>query len=88
MKNSKDLEENGRGLIWRYYPGISLEKLRKTTNNFSQYSRYPGRDLNKGPPEYEAGVLTSQPRRVVRPLTTCSVTPKSNMNVRTSFKLR
>jgi hypothetical protein len=28
----KDVEESGRGQILRYYPGIFLEGLRKTTN--------------------------------------------------------
>jgi hypothetical protein len=49
----------------RYYPGIRLGGLRKTTKNLSQGSRSPGRDLNPGPPEYEAGVLTTRPRRSV-----------------------
>jgi hypothetical protein len=50
---------------FRYYLGICLEGLRKTTKNLSQVSRSPGRDLNPGPPEYEAGVLTTRPRRSV-----------------------
>jgi hypothetical protein len=37
----------------RYYPGICLEGLRKITNNISQDSLSPGRDLNLGPPKYE-----------------------------------
>jgi hypothetical protein len=44
----------------RYYPNICLEGLRKTTKSLSQDSRSPGRDLNLGPPKYEAGVLTTQ----------------------------
>jgi hypothetical protein len=32
--------------------------------NFSQDSRYTRRDLNPGPPEYEAGVLSTCPRRL------------------------
>jgi hypothetical protein len=35
----------------------------KTAKNFSQDSWYPGRDLNPRAPEYEAGVLITQPRR-------------------------
>jgi hypothetical protein len=53
----------GRKRSWpnlRYYPGICLEGLTKTTKNLSQHSRSPGRDLNPGPPEYEAGVLTTR----------------------------
>jgi hypothetical protein len=59
----------GRKRSWpnlRYYPGICLEGLRKATKNFSQDSRSPGRDLNSGPPEYEAGMLTTRPRCTVR----------------------
>jgi hypothetical protein len=42
-----------------YYLNICLEGLRKTTRNLSQDSRSPCQDLNPGPPEYEAGVLTT-----------------------------
>jgi hypothetical protein len=48
----------------RYYPGICMEGLRKTTKPLSRDSRSPGRDLNPGPPEYE-GVLITRPRRSV-----------------------
>jgi hypothetical protein len=41
----------------RYYPGICLEGLRKTTKKTRQYIRSPGRDLNPGPPEYEVGEI-------------------------------
>jgi hypothetical protein len=53
-------------LILRYYPGIRPVGLRKTKKNLSQYKRCPGRESNKGPLEYEAGVLTTRPRRSVR----------------------
>jgi hypothetical protein len=56
----------GRKRSWpnlRYYPDICLEGLRKKTKNLSQFIRSPGRDLNPGPPEYEAEVLTTRPRR-------------------------
>jgi hypothetical protein len=46
----------GRKRSWpniRYYPGIFLEGLRKTTKNLSQDIQALGRDLNLGPPEYE-----------------------------------
>jgi hypothetical protein len=46
----------------RYYPGILLDGLRKNMKN-SQDSRSLGRDLNRGPPAYEAGILTTRPRR-------------------------
>jgi hypothetical protein len=57
-----------RKLSWpnlKYYPGICLEGLRKTTKNIGQDSRSPGPDLNSGPPEYEAGVLATRPRSSV-----------------------
>jgi hypothetical protein len=58
------VEGSGRGLIVRYYPGNRLEGLWKTDENI-QDSLSPGRDLNPVPPEYEAGVLTTQARRSV-----------------------
>jgi hypothetical protein len=42
---------------FRYYPGIRLERLRKSMKNLIQDSWSPHRDLNPGPPEYEAQVL-------------------------------
>jgi hypothetical protein len=51
----------GRKRLWpnlRYYPGIFVDGLKKTMKNLSQNSWSPGRDLNLGPLEYEAGVLT------------------------------
>jgi hypothetical protein len=57
----KDVEGSGRGLIqgttW-HLPGGTEENHEKT---FSHDSQSPGWDLNPGPPEYEAGVLTSRP---------------------------
>jgi hypothetical protein len=35
----------------------------ESTKNFSQDSRSADQDLKPGPPEYEAGVLTTLPRR-------------------------
>jgi hypothetical protein len=58
----------GRKLLYpnlRYYPGIYLEGLRKTTKTLSQGSRSSGLDLNSQPPEYEVAVLTTRPRRSV-----------------------
>jgi hypothetical protein len=54
---------NNRSLISRYYLGILLERLRKNmkTSGCTVFVR----DLTPGPPEYEAGVLTTQPRRSV-----------------------
>jgi hypothetical protein len=49
----KDYEESVRGLILRYCPGIRPVGLTKTMKNLSQGCRFPDRDLNPGPPEYE-----------------------------------
>jgi hypothetical protein len=48
-----------------YNPSIYLEGLRISTRSVSQDIRPSDRDLNQGPPECEAGVLTIRP--------TCSV---------------
>jgi hypothetical protein len=55
----RDLVGSGCGLILKYYPGFRLDGLRKTTKKFSRDSRGP--ESNPGPPEYEVGVLTTQP---------------------------
>jgi hypothetical protein len=55
------VEGSGRGIILMHCPGICLELLGKTTINLSQDSRSPGRYFNPGPPEYEAGLLTTRP---------------------------
>jgi hypothetical protein len=39
---------------------MALEGLRKATKSLIQDSRSPGRDLKPGPPEYEAGVVTTR----------------------------
>jgi hypothetical protein len=59
----RDVKVSGRDLILRYYQVICLEGLRKTMKPLRQDSQSPGRDLNPGLPEYEAGVLTTRPRR-------------------------
>jgi hypothetical protein len=41
-----------------------LVGLWKTIKNLGQNSRSPGRDLNLGSPEYEAGVLITQSRHL------------------------
>jgi hypothetical protein len=64
-----NLKGCGRKQSWpnlRYYPGIFLEGLRKTTKALSQDNRFPCQDLNSGPTEYEAGVLSTRPRRSAR----------------------
>jgi hypothetical protein len=45
-----------------YYLSIYREGPKKTMRNLGQDNGFPGRDLNPGPPEYEAGVLTTRPR--------------------------
>jgi hypothetical protein len=55
------VEGSGNGLILKCYPNISLVGLKKTMKNLSQDSRSLDLDLNTGPPEYEAGVLTTLP---------------------------
>jgi hypothetical protein len=41
----------------KYNPGISLEELRKTTNDLRQNSLCPDRDSNRAPPEYKSRAL-------------------------------
>jgi hypothetical protein len=65
MINWKECERKRLLPNLRHYPCIWLEGLRKTTKILSQDIRSSLRDLNQGPPEYEAGVLTTQPRRSV-----------------------
>jgi hypothetical protein len=55
----KDLDQF-KALSW-HMPGRTEENH----ENLSQDSLSPGRDLNPEPPEYETGVLTTQPRRSV-----------------------
>jgi hypothetical protein len=45
--------------LFKYYPGIRLEGLRKTSVNIAENNQSPGWDLKPGPPEYEV-VLTSR----------------------------
>jgi hypothetical protein len=55
-----DLQGSGSDNMLRYYPTIHLEGLTKTTNNFIQDGRSPGRDLNLGPLKYEAASANHQ----------------------------
>jgi hypothetical protein len=64
MMNWKECGRKQSWLNFRYYRGICLDKLRKTTNK-CQDNRSQRRDLNRGPLKYEAGLLTSRPRRSV-----------------------
>jgi hypothetical protein len=63
---NEEFEGSGRDLILRYYSDIRLEGLRKTTQDLGQDFRSPGRDLNWRSLEYEAGVLSTRPRRCER----------------------
>jgi len=51
-----DEEGGNRGLIG----GTILENVRKTTKNFKQDRKYPGRDANTGPPSHEAQSLPTR----------------------------
>jgi hypothetical protein len=57
---------SGSGLILRCYPGIRLEGLRKTTKTSIRIAGRQGRESSPGPPEQEAGVLTTIPQCPVR----------------------
>jgi hypothetical protein len=61
----KDLEVGGRGLSFKLLSSIRLEERKDNTKILSQDNRSPGRDLNPVPPEYEAEVLITRPRRSV-----------------------
>jgi hypothetical protein len=65
MMNWKGYERKRSWRNLRYYPSICPQGLRRTTKGLGQDSRSAGQDLNPGPPEYEAGVLVTQPRRSV-----------------------
>jgi hypothetical protein len=55
----------GRKRSWpnlRFYPDVFLDGLRKATNSLHPGCPSPGRHLNPGPFENEAGVLTTRSR--------------------------
>jgi hypothetical protein len=59
----------GRKRSWpnfKVLPRKSSGGTKEKQETLSQDSRSPGRDLKPGPPEYEAGVLTTGPRRSMR----------------------
>jgi hypothetical protein len=47
-----------------YYAGIYLAGLRRTKKGVNQDNLSPGRDLNTGIPEYEAGVPATRLRHL------------------------
>jgi hypothetical protein len=55
------MESNGSGLILSH---DFLEEMRAVMKYLSQHSRPLYRDLNPGPPEYEAAVLIPRRRSV------------------------
>jgi hypothetical protein len=56
-----DLIGSGYGLILRYYYGIFLEGLKKTTKTWVKTAGRRHRDVNPAPHEY-GGVLSTLPR--------------------------
>jgi hypothetical protein len=50
-------------VCFKVLSGHFLEELRKVMNNLNKDSRSPGLNLNPGPPEYEGGMVTTQPHR-------------------------
>lgn len=54
-------------------PGIWLDGLRKTTSNAGQENLSPGRDLNPGLSEQEAGARTTRQKRSLNTKNTCHV---------------
>lgn len=50
----------------RYYPGISLEELKRMSKNFTQDLSSLCRDLNPGPPAHKVRVLTTHPLCLVK----------------------
>jgi hypothetical protein len=65
MTAQNDVEKKRLWSNVMQYPGICLEGLRKTKKKtLSQNSRSPSLDLNSKPPEYEAGVLTTQQDKI------------------------
>jgi hypothetical protein len=76
------------GLILSYYPGIRMERLRKTTKTSVRIGGSRGRESNPGPPEYKVGLLTTELRdclwekRVTQRITFPCRTPKCEVSDR------
>jgi hypothetical protein len=47
----------------RYHSGICLQELKKTTEIISQDRRFPARDSNRAPPEYNSALTCSVGRQ-------------------------
>jgi hypothetical protein len=67
MINWKDVEGSVRGILSGTIPAFACRDRGKPSNPRHD-SRSPGRVSNTGHPEYEAEVLTTRPRRSVRPI--------------------
>jgi hypothetical protein len=65
-------------LFSRHFPGRTEGKLRKSW----QDTRCLGRDFNPGPPEYEAGIVTTRPRRSVSKVQKNKITVKRKIRMR------
>jgi hypothetical protein len=70
MINWENFEGGGRGQFLGYYPVIYLGGTKETRKKNSGRP-VSNRDLNPGPPEYEAGVLTTRPRHTELTSDTC-----------------
>lgn len=44
----------------RCYTGIYLEALGESTKELTQFSIFPGRELNPRPPEYKEGMTSTR----------------------------
>jgi hypothetical protein len=58
----------GRKRSWPHFKLLfwhSPYRLRKTTKNLSKNSLSPSRDLNRRPPKYKAGMLSTRPRFLI-----------------------
>jgi hypothetical protein len=67
MMNWKGCERKRSGPDFKALSENLLRGTEKTTKTLSEYRRSPGRDLNLGPPDNEAGVLTTPPRHDIWP---------------------
>jgi hypothetical protein len=72
-----DVEERDRGLFKALYQHL-LGGSEENHENLGQYRRSSGRDQNPGPPDYEAGTLTTTQRPSVK---------ESGCNSRTIFSM-
>jgi hypothetical protein len=74
----KEFGSSGPGLIIRDYCDTRLEGLRKTTKTSIIIASRRGPESSPGPPEYEAVVLTTRPRRRYHVLTLTYISTLDN----------